>query len=313
MPALSILFALALPSARLDDAGDPLREHAVFSMACAYRKADVQVFVDSLRATGFSGHVRFGVDRALDEETRGYLAAQRVTTDHLPCETIPLLSKAQRAAPGVWLGGLNQARYDHYLRWLDEGPRLGWVWLLDARDVLFLRHPFEAGPRGLSLFAEMPALSVWVAQRVAACFGEGVAREMSAQLRYNLCGGTVYGSSEAIRRFGRAMRAVGLHMGAEGSKRRVCRVNDQPLLNVLGWQQGMRAPGLHETDELGTVRLHGLWEGPALTLKTPRVCDNFTATGAGGVRVLHKWQKCPAARVLAKARLPHLPIRQAHS
>ncbi|KAG8460498.1 hypothetical protein KFE25_013148 [Diacronema lutheri] len=313
--ALLPLFALAARPAGTRANG----EHAVFSMACTYKRADVEVFVGSLRATGFDGHVQFGVDAALDNVTASYYASERVTTDSIPCETIPLLTDALRASHGLWLGGLNQVRYSHYVRWLDERPSLVWVWLLDARDVVFVRHPFERSPPAIALFAEMPASSVWVNQRVSTCFGERAAREMMATLRYNLCGGTVYGTAASLRRFSDAMLGVAKRMSVDGAKRRVCHVNDQPLINYLAWQQGMRAPGAHETTELGAVQLHGLFQGPALTIKTPRVCEVFTLllqkrqNGTGQIAIVHKWNKCPAARAFAAARYPHLPVARARS
>ncbi|KAJ1636739.1 hypothetical protein T492DRAFT_1140922 [Pavlovales sp. CCMP2436] len=299
-------------------AGEPVRPdesmYGVFSMACTYRRVEVEVFVGSLRATGFGGVVQFGVDKAVDEEMRAYLAANRVTVDSLPCETIPLVTPEQRALPhGLWLGGLNQARYTHYLRWLAEHD-FERVWLLDARDVIFLRNPFESAPHNLVLFAEMPTTSVWVAQRVSACFGDEISKEMMRTLRYNLCGGTVYGTSAGIAGFAREMAGVGKDMSLTGAQRRVCHVNDQPLINYLTYREGIRAPGKLRTKNLGAVELHIMFHGPALTIKTPRVCEMFTGrlrkngNDTGDLAIVHKWNKCPAARALARSRFPTLPV-----
>jgi hypothetical protein len=297
--------------AQMDDS-----RYAVFAMACTYKRPDVEIFVSSLRRTGYAGHVQFGVDKDLDDDTRSFLEGNHVTMDTVPCETIPMVTRELRASHGLWLGGLNQARYTHYRRWLTERS-FDRVWLLDTRDVVFMRSPFETEPKELGLFAEMPAMSVWVAQRISACFGDDPAKQVMAQLKYNLCGGTVYGTSAGITLFGNAVQGVGKYMSQTGAARRVCHVNDQPLINYLTWREGIHRAGAYDTPSLGKVQIHNLFDGPALTIKTIRVCGLFTDflrrshNNTRGLAVLHKWNKCPAARALAAARYPDLPVAKA--
>lgn len=294
-------------------------QDAVFGMACTYRRADMEIFVGSLRATGYDGIIKFGVDKALDDDTRHYLAVNGVTTDSLPCETVPLLTRAQREGRGLgrWLGGLNQARYTHYLRWLDERP-LRWVWLLDVRDIVFLGNPFATAPAGLSLFSETNVTSPWVTWRVFACFGKPTARAMRAKEQSGVCAGTVYGTSDAIKRLSRAMLGAGEHMTPEGAAKQKCFINDQFLLAHLAWELGIHRPGKHVTKALGPVHLHGLLGGPVVTIRLAEVCARFLDTvgprypddtSNGGVALVHKWDLCPTSRALAAARYPQLPIK----
>lgn len=262
---------------------------AVFAMACSYREPQLGMFVRSLRLAGYGGDVHIGASHM--GSTAGLLRKYGVTGHAEPCE---YEENRTRPAHGPrkdrWLGSLNQRRYLYYRRWLYArrgGARYERVWLLDARDLVFVAHPFRGGAAAalgeldLALFAETSRLTEWELARVHACLGEQEASAIRAAAMPNVCGGTVYGRGAAIEtlcahmlaasdastaRF-RALEASGAPLGEAALG---CARNDQFLLNHVAHAHRLAGRGASETAQrsvYGRVRVFAPGEGPVLTLK----------------------------------------------
>jgi hypothetical protein len=179
---------------------------------------EMKRFVNSLRATGYAGHIILGVRHDVDNVTLQYFKQNRVipkllefsnctygsfyTEETLKKEgdirNIIGLSVCIKSYPDIkerW------AKFPLGRDWLEECPTCtGPVLISDVRDAYFQRNPF--GPdqpevKGLQVFEEHPNMTTgnWLVDwPVGDCKGTHIYKPM-------LCSGTIIGTREAMIKY----------------------------------------------------------------------------------------------------------------
>lgn len=293
---------------------------AVLTMACGYEKRHLHFFVRSLRATGYSGAVVMAVGARLDPVTFQFLTDNNVTMDRVACSKVRDKPRWWANAPGfkqdrgpkaavkMWAGDLNQIRYAQYKRWIEEG-NYALVWLLDARDVVFQRDPFVTMQSNapLSLFVDHPGHLKWDRERYRDCFSPKIMGRMVSSHAPTLCAGTISGTGKAVVELCRMMMSH--HEDMLRLNQSKCLHNDQPIMNVVLFLQGVTRVGRHQHPVLGSVVTHDFLSGGAVSIPPSfrrKQCERLVGpsqrlVGKDGrpVAVVHKWPQCPSTRRLA--------------
>lgn len=262
----------------------PSSKNAVFAMACGYTAENLLHFVGSLRATGFKGTVRLGIDAFSDAPTLAFLRENGVEHDPRPCREMgdgnergPIpqaVSRAEssnapaRRAVKRLSGNLNQIRWAFYHSWLRRGE-FRFVWLLDARDVFFQADPFVGVKDELAFFTDSKWLLGFDTRRLGMCISPAVMSAMVKEHGPNVCGGTVFGPGHALGVFCKDMAKLLRRISANATEHR-CWRNDQPFLNYQLSLRGLRSLGHHSDPRYGDVHLYTAFEDGANALNIKR-------------------------------------------
>jgi hypothetical protein len=189
---------------------------AVLGLASGYGRQVYELFVGSLRATGFSGHIILAIAKDAPSDVVSYLTEQNVT--------IKYVERAEKCTYNGTIGEngvpidmqksdewhcpkdypdykITWARFLYYRDWLSDCPACtDGVVLTDVRDAYFQRDPFVTAVERnqvhpLMVFQETPELDNehWLTDwPVYACRKHKIGRTPV------LCSGSVMGSREGI-------------------------------------------------------------------------------------------------------------------
>jgi hypothetical protein len=187
----------------------------IMGMALGLSEDDLKRFVESLRATGYKGHIILGLKSNVDKNILNYMKRNRVTPKKLifsNCTFEPfytnetfMAEKDMRNKIGLTVcikkyPNIKQrwAKYALGRDWLQECKTCtGPVMITDVRDVYFQSNPFaleQAEVNGLQVFEEHPAVTTehWLVDwPVGDCKGIHLKRPM-------LCSGTTIGTRDAM-------------------------------------------------------------------------------------------------------------------
>jgi hypothetical protein len=207
----------------------------VMALAHNFRKLEIfEVFVNSLRATGFSGPVVIGVDRDLPQSVERFLTEKGVWLQYLDA--------IESRANMYFLRFLLAAQWTRILR------PAGHVLVVDFRDVLFQRNPFDdpmlAAPVSsdpheprpkprLYAFEESPRVAVgecdYNAVWVRECEGEAALASIAHENIINC--GTILGDAAGYLAWAKLLEA-GCALENEACSDFGCKGSDQALHQV---------------------------------------------------------------------------------
>eukprot|EP00041_Stephanoeca_diplocostata_P029527 m.874644 g.874644 ORF g.874644 m.874644 type:complete len:385 (-) comp23576_c0_seq17:315-1469(-) len=198
---------------------DP-RKCVVIGLAVGYGMEEMELFIGSLRATGYPGKIIIGVASDVPVEVKDYLEEQRVETKVVkfgPCTfqnytkkdgtLAEKYNKKQKCDIDHPDYKIQWGRFNLAAKWLQEcADCTDGVMFTDVRDAFFQRDPFAAvqHPHDLMVFEEHQDVSTehWLVDfPVTACKGRGVGKQPM------LCSGSTMGSRGGMLTYFAAMDA----------------------------------------------------------------------------------------------------------
>eukprot|EP00814_Leptocylindrus_danicus_P010754 CAMPEP_0116011296 /NCGR_PEP_ID=MMETSP0321-20121206/4490_1 /TAXON_ID=163516 /ORGANISM="Leptocylindrus danicus var. danicus, Strain B650" /LENGTH=407 /DNA_ID=CAMNT_0003480515 /DNA_START=21 /DNA_END=1244 /DNA_ORIENTATION=- len=230
---------------------------AVLGLATKYNLDVYKIFVGSLRATGFDGHIILGISEDLSPDVMEYLAANQVTTHVVEVaekctyqgQPSAHVDRDGRIESVKWICAkdypdykLTWARFALYKDWLLACPDCtDGVILTDVRDAYFQRDPFRTvkpeHQRPLMVFEEDPRTDTthWLTDfPIKTCKGKDIGE------RRMLCSGSTMGSREGILDYIDVM----MEEFDEWKTKSECRTNmkgdDQSIHNSLYYENRFR-------------------------------------------------------------------------
>lgn len=251
-------------------AGD--EQDLVLGYATGYDKADVAIFVRSLRSH-YSGAIALVVDP--DPELRDFLHSY----------DIEALDAPDLAGEGCdWTPHPVVSRFAGFDALLRARPWVRNALLTDVRDVVFQGHPLEPAPEGLEFFAECEtplARHDFNMKYIRAVGGEKLAEAVADQAC--ICVGTVVGPREDLMRFCRLILMLGAIPrsevgGAFGVDQATCN-----LAVHLGLLEGRVLPN-H-----GRVATLGMVPGARLSMRDGMICNPDGSASP----VVHQYDRHP--------------------
>jgi hypothetical protein len=189
---------------------------AVLGLASGYGRQVYEMFVGSLRATGFTGHIILAIAKDAPSDVVSYLSEQNVTIKYVEradkCTyngtigekgvPIDMQKSSEWKCPKDYPDyKITWSRFLYYRDWLNECPSCAdGVILTDVRDAFFQRDPFVTAVERnqvhpLMVFQETPELDNehWLTDwPITACRKHKVGKTPM------LCSGSVMGSREGI-------------------------------------------------------------------------------------------------------------------
>ena len=188
----------------------------VMGKATDYNLTTYQIFVGSLRRTGFSGHILLGLQRNASQVIVDYLQSQNVTIQWIDYTDCVENNKRRRPSLRYRLNITTKppqcvqaypnlkprwSRFPLAADWLrDCQTCTGPVLIMDVRDSYFQRDPFGPGSptiQGLHVFEEDPSQTTqhWITSwPLRQCKGVAFTQPM-------LCSGTTVGTRSAMLRY----------------------------------------------------------------------------------------------------------------
>lgn len=211
-----------------------VRPRLVLGLAANYGKADISVFVNSLRGSGYAGDVVLLVT-TLDEETRIFLKSKGVQ----------VVSAWQSLFSKMNVQFARHAAYYDYLTDLArQGISYERILVTDVSDVAFQDDPFRsAGEAPMVCYLEHPSTTIGNCESNSWWVGEGFGPQVLEELADKpiSCSGTVIATMTALRSYLLKM----LHLSTYLSDH---------MINARGVDQGVHNVLLHR-GELDGVRL----------------------------------------------------------
>jgi len=176
---------------------------AILGLATNLPLWECRKFVDSLRATGYSGHLILGIAPDAPQGLLDYFKEAKVTTKVIEMASNCTFNVKNWHCPKAYPDyKITWARFPMYRDWLNECPECtDGIILTDVRDVYWQRDPFTtAGKLGmehnLMVFEEIfPALDTthWLTK-----FPVDQCKKFNFGKTPMLCSGSVMGSREGI-------------------------------------------------------------------------------------------------------------------
>lgn len=211
-----------------------VRPRLVLGLAINYTKTDLEIFVNSLRGTGYVGDITFLVG-ILDQETRRYLESMGV---HLVSVWQTLFSQMN----------VQFARHAAYYDYLTDLGRQGIayerIFVTDVSDVAFQSDPFQAlGNADMVCYMEHPSKTIGSCESNSWWVGEGFGADVLAELADKpiSCSGTLLTGMMAFRTYLLKMLLTSTHLSDH-------------MVGARGIDQGVHNYLIHK-GELGNIRL----------------------------------------------------------
>lgn len=210
-----------------------VRPRLVLGLAANYGKADIFVFVNSLRGVGYVGDVVLLVT-TLDEDTRSFLKSKGV---QVVSAWQSLFSKMNVQF------ARHSAYYDYLTNLANQGIYYERILVTDVSDVAFQDDPFRsAGEAPMVCYLEHPSVTIGSCESNRWWVEEGFGPNILAELADKpiSCSGTVIATMTALRSYLLKM----LHLSTYLSDHMIgARGIDQGVHNVLihrGELEGVR-------------------------------------------------------------------------
>eukprot|EP00547_Thalassionema_nitzschioides_P001202 CAMPEP_0194213292 /NCGR_PEP_ID=MMETSP0156-20130528/13721_1 /TAXON_ID=33649 /ORGANISM="Thalassionema nitzschioides, Strain L26-B" /LENGTH=451 /DNA_ID=CAMNT_0038941285 /DNA_START=203 /DNA_END=1558 /DNA_ORIENTATION=- len=205
----------------------------IFSFARGLGLTKLLPFVKTLWATGYTGDLVIGISNQPDRELKTFLKFQTrkyigLVVYEIPlecinvklrthCRTIGMFESSdgkQKLADQRNYREMAQLRFEYYWAWATlYSPEKSKIWLFDARDVFFQRHPFEdkdisgCAQTSLHVFEESPRFKIREQRSnrrwIKGGYGDAWYQHLASD--NVICSGTTFGGQIAIEWYTRAM------------------------------------------------------------------------------------------------------------